>query len=423
VRPCDRAPAFVWVRQRFGGPVVDDVAAAVAEGLGSAEVALGERVRPGDTVAVAVGSRGITDLVAAVRATVATLGGAGARPFVVPAMGSHGGATAAGQEAILTALGVTEASVGCPVRSSMAVAPVADSPLGHPLVVDRLAAEADHVVLCNRIKPHTTFAGPVESGLAKMLVIGLGKAEGATTAHRASLEHGFTAMLAAAAPVLVERCRVLAGVALVERGDDRTAVVAVVPGDRIVEREPALLATARSLLPRLPFADADVLLVDRIGKDVSGTGIDTNVVGRKLAAPDPSLHIRHVVVRGLTEATGGNALGLGFADLCRRRVVERLDPVALRVNAVTAANLGAARVPLTAATDAELLDVALPLIGLRPPESARIQWIRDTAHLERVACSVTYLDDAAGRDDLEILGDPWALPLGPDGNLPDDAWE
>jgi len=192
-------------------------------------------------------------------------------------------------------------------------------------------------------------------------------------------------------------------VALVERGDDRTAVVAVVPGDRIVEREPALLATARSLLPRLPFADADVLLVDRIGKDVSGTGIDTNVVGRKLAAPDPSLHIRHVVVRGLTEATGGNALGLGFADLCRRRVVERLDPVALRVNAVTAANLGAARVPLTAATDAELLDVALPLIGLRPPESARIQWIRDTAHLERVACSVTYLDDAAGRDDLAAI--------------------
>lgn len=394
--------------------MVDDVAGAVRSGFAAVDVPAGA------SVAVAVGSRGITDLVPAVRATVDALRAAGAVPFVVPAMGSHGGATADGQAAMLASLGVTEAAAGCPVRSSMDVVDLGPSPLGHPLFADRLAAEADHLVLVNRVKPHTTFAGPVESGLLKMLAFGVGKHEGAALLHRASADHGFADVVLGAAPLLVERLGVLAGVALVERGDDRTAAVEVVPGGALAEREPALLALARELLPQLPFAEADLLLVDRIGKDVSGTGVDTNVVGRKAATGDGGVHVRFIAVRGLTTATAGNALGLGFADLCRTRVARGADPATMRVNALASTNLRAAMTPLAFDTDAELLDVALPLSGLRPPERARVQWIRDTRHLEVVACSAAYLDEARERPDLEVVGEPWALPLDRTGNLPDD---
>ncbi len=350
----------------------------------------------------------------------------GATPFLVPAMGSHGGATAEGQEAVLTGYGMTPEALGCEVRASMDVVDLGRSALGIPLLTDRAAHEADHLLVVNRVKPHTMFTGAVESGIAKMLVIGLGKHRGAATHHRAVTEHGWDAVLADVVPALVARTPLLGGVALVEGHDDRTALVAPVRADHLLDDEAPLLARARAWMPRLPFAEVDVLLVDRIGKDISGAGLDTNVVGRKDALHDhrrPStpaeVRVRVIAVRGLTEATHGNALGIGLAELCRSRVLDATDWEVTRTNALTAGDVAAAMVPVARATDAEVLATALPLIGLREPAQARVLWVRDTLHLDRVWASRALLDEAGDRPDLTVLGPPGPLPLDADGDLPD----
>jgi hypothetical protein len=415
-------PRLFRVRQRTRGPVVADVHAAVQEGL--AALRLGDRVRPGDSVAVAVGSRGIADIDVAVASTVRHLRDLDADVFVVPAMGSHGGGTAEGQRATLAERGVTEQSCGCPIRSDMATTEVGRAAAGFPLLVDRHAAAADHVVICNRIKPHTMFTGSVESGLVKMLMLGLGKQEGAATYHRAILDRGWEPVVQDAAPVLLHEAKVLAGVALVERADDRTARVAVLPPGRFLVDEPALLDDARARMAKLPFAELDLLLVDRIGKDVSGSGLDVNVVGRKGSPheprPDAGVRVRTIAVRGLTDATHGNALGIGLAELCRSRVLREMDVGATRLNALTAGDAPAAMAPLDYETDAELIEAGLRMIGLRAPQEARVCWIRDTLRLHEVLCSETLLADAQARDDLDVVTDPAPLPLGADGNLPDD---
>ena len=408
---------------RRESPVVADVPAAVGDALDALDLA--GRVRPGDTVALTGGSRGIADGVPALRAVVERVRSLGAEPFLVPAMGSHGGATAAGQRAVLAGYGMTPEALGCEVRASMDTVDLGPSPLGLPVLTDRLAHEADHLLVVNRVKPHTMFRGPVESGIAKMLVIGLGKHRGAAAAHRAVVDHGWGAVLADLVPVLAARTRLLGGVALVEGHDDRTALVAPVRGGHVLEDEAPLLERARGWMPRLPVAEVDVLLVDRIGKDISGAGLDTDVVGRK---HDPSpggdapeatdVRVRVVAVRGLSPGTHGNALGIGLADLCRQRVLDAADWAATRTNALTAGHPDAAKAPIALRTDGELLTTGLSLIGLRTPADARVLWIRDTLHLDRVWASRAVLDEAAGRDDLEVAGPVGPLPLGPDDDLP-----
>ncbi len=416
-----RLPEFFRLRQHFEGPRAEDVAAEVERGLSSLD--LGARVRPGESVAIGAGSRGIANLQAALGAIVAHLRGLGAEPFIVPAMGSHGGGTAEGQRRVLESYGITEAACGCPVRASMEVVRVAESKLGFPILTDRLASEADHVVVCNRVKPHTLFSGPVESGLLKMLVIGLGKAEGAALAHRAILEHGFAPVIESASAELLERGNVLAGVALDERGDDETALVEALAPEDFHAEEARLLDQARAWMPRLPFADVDLLLIDEIGKDVSGAGLDTNVVGRKVslhrADPEEPVRVRWIAVRGLTRSTHGNAVGLGSAEFCRSRVVREMDVAATRLNALTAGDLPAAMLPIDFETDREILAAALPLIGLRPPEEARILRIRNTLELVEVECSTVLQPEARRRPDLEILGEPHALAFDAEGNLDD----
>jgi hypothetical protein len=414
-------PDFFRVRQRFDGPRVEDVPAAAREALQS--LALGARVRRGETVAIAVGSRGIAHQTVVLAEIVRHLRSLGAQPFIVPAMGSHGGGTAEGQRRILSSYGVTEESCGCPIRASMEVVRVCDSKLGFPALFDRHAFEADHVVVCNRVKPHTLFAGPIESGLLKMLMIGLGKRDGAATYHSAILEHGFTAVLEDVGKELLERCRVLAGIALIERGDEETARIEALPPERFFSDEPRLLEMARSWMPRLPFPEVDLLLIDEIGKNVSGSGLDVNVVGRRSslhrAAPDQPTRVHFIAVRGLTEATLGNAVGLGVAEFCRSRVLRAMDSAATRLNALTAGDLTAAMLPLDYETDAEIFEAALPMIGLRPTEEARILWIRNTLRLQEVECSAVFFEEAGQRADLEVASGLRPLPFGRDGNLPD----
>lgn len=414
-------PEMVLVRQTVRGPEVTDVARAIEAELAALD--LGARTRPGQTVAVTAGSRGISNIVVATAAVVAHLRVLGLEPFVVPAMGSHGGATAEGQQAVLARAGITEEAVGCPVRATMDVVEVARSSYGYPLVIDRYAAAADHLVVVNRVKPHTHNVGPVESGLAKMLMVGLGKHEGAATYHRAFTDLGFATVLADALPRLLDRLPVLAGVALVERSDDRTARVAAMAAADLLRREAELLLEAGDLLPRLPVADVDLLLIDEMGKEISGTGFDTNVVGRKpslhTADPAAAARVRTIAVRGLTAATKGNAIGVGLAELCRSRVVRDMDLATTRVNALTAADLPAAMVPVHLETDREIVDAALAVNGLRPPAQARVVWIRNTLHTTLAACSVACLPELHDRADVEVLGAPWALPFDAAGNLPD----
>ncbi len=357
------------------------------------------------------------------RTVVTELRQLGAEPFLVPAMGSHGGATAEGQQQLLERYGITESFCGCPVRSSMETVVVCQADEGFPVHFDRLAYEADHVLVCGRVKPHTRFVGDVESGLMKMMLIGLGKHAGALIYHQAIQDYSFGQILRSVAREVVRRCHVLAGLAIVENAYDETAKIAAVAPADFEQRERELLMLAREWMPKLPFDQADLLLIDEIGKDVSGAGLDTNVVGRKYLdhAPreDELPQIRYLAVRGLSRATAGNATGLGLAEFCRSRVVREMDVHATRTNCLTGSHATAAMVPLDYETDREILDVALSVIGLTQRSAARVMWIENTLKVVEVECSEAYYDEARDRSDLEILTQPRKLPLGEDGNLPD----
>ncbi len=412
-------PKVFRLRQTFDAARVEDVPGEARRQLERLE--LGRKVQPGQSVAVAVGSRGIANLAVIIRAIAEHLKGLGAIPFIVPAMGSHGGGTADGQRRLLESYGLTEEFSGCPIRSSLETVVVGRAAEGFPVHFDRLAFDADHVLVCNRVKPHTAFCGPVESGLMKMLLLGLGKCEGAKVYHRAIQDFSFERIIRSAADEVLDRCRILAGLAVVENAYDQTARIEAVPPAEFEAREKELLVLARRLMPRLPFERVDVLLVDRIGKDLSGTGLDPNVVGRKFndhkALDDEWPKVRRIALRGLSEATHGNAHGWGMAEFCRSQLLREADFAATRLNGLTSGHIGAAMPPLDYETDREMLAAALGTIGLTELAEGKLLWIADTLHLAEVECSAAYLAEARERPDLEILTDLRELPFDAAGNL------
>jgi hypothetical protein len=414
-------PKSFRLRQSFDCPRVDDVAAEVHSQL--ARLDLAKKVRPGQSVAITVGSRGIANMAIITRAIVEHLKGLGAKPFIVPAMGSHGGATAEGQRQFVESYGVTEEFAGCPIRSNMETVVVGHAKEGFPVHFDRLAFEADHVLVCNRIKPHTDFTGPIESGLMKMLLIGLGNCNGATIYHRAIRDFTFDQIIRSVAGEVIRRCHILAGLALVENAYDQTAQIEAIEPEQFETREPELLVLAKRWMPRLPFRTVDVLLIDRIGKDISGMGLDPNVVGRKYndheAVEGEWPKVRRIALRGLTDATHGNAIGLGAAEFCRSRLLRQTDFAATRLNGLTSGHISAVLTPLDYETDREMLAAALGTIGLVEPPDAKLLWIADTLHVGEVECSAVYLDEARQRSDLEVLTELRDLPFDTAGNLPD----
>ncbi len=413
-------PQMFRVRQTFEGPRVEDVAAEVQAQLNRLKLA--EKVRPGQSVAITAGSRGIANIHVVIREIAQHFAEIGAKPFIVPAMGSHGGGTAEGQRKIIESYGITEEFCGCPIRSSMETVVVCNAAEGFPVHFDRHASEADHVVVCGRVKPHTGFVGDIESGLMKMMLIGLGKHEGAKIYHRAINDYDFGQIVRSVAREVLTRRNIVAGVAIVENGYDETALIEAVAPDQFEEREKPLLVLAKQWMPRLPFREADILIIDEIGKNISGSGMDTNVVGRKYhdheAAPDEWPKIKKIVVRSLTPETHGNATGIGIAEFCRTQLIRQMDVHATRTNCLTGGHAAAAMTPLDYETDRECLDAALPSIGLTPPPDVRLMWIRNTLDVVEVECSVRYLEEARTRDDLTILTDPRPLDLNRDGNLP-----
>ena len=413
-------PKMFRVRQKFEAPRVDDIPGTVKAEL--ARLELQKKVKPGQTVAITAGSRGIANIRHIIKAAVEHFQSIGAKPFIVPAMGSHGGGTAEGQRGILEGYGITEAFCGCPIKASMETIVVCQTAEGFPVHFDRHASEADHVLVCGRVKPHTDFVGDVESGLMKMMLIGLGKHEGAKVYHRAILDYSFPQIVRSVANRVMETCPILAGLAIVENGYDQTAKIAAVPADSMEARERELLVLAKKWMPKLPFDRCDILLIDELGKNISGAGVDTNVVGRKYryheAAPDEFPRVRRIVIRGLTEETHGNASGIGLFEFCTTRAMNAIDQRITRINCLTSGNVSACMMPVNFDTDREIIDAALPTIGLTEPPNAKILWIRNTLELAEVECSQAYWDEAKKRSDLEILGDLHELPFDAKGDLP-----
>lgn len=413
-------PAIFRARQVFDAPRVADVAAETQAQL--VRLALGERIRPGQSVAITAGSRGIASIKLITKAIVDHVKSLGAMPFIVPAMGSHGGGSAEGQLQVLASYGITAAFCGCPVRASMETVVVCQTDEGFEVHFDRHAFGADHVIVCNRIKPHTDFVGDVESGLMKMMLIGLGKHTGAKIYHRAIQDYSFGQIVRSVAGRVLASCRIVAGVAIVENGYDETARIEAIAPPDFEAREKELLILAKRLLPRLPFDGVHLLIIDEIGKNISGTGMDTNVVGRKFhvhrAAPDEVPKVKRILIRGLTEATHGNAAGIGLAEFCTRRAVEQTNVEATRINCLTAGHISAAMMPLDYPTDRTAMEAALPTVGMVEPAHTKIVWIHNTLELREVECSVAYWKDAQLRSDLEILSEPRPWPFDAAGNLP-----
>lgn len=408
-------PLMTAVRQHFPGAALPDPLQTLRQAWAGAAL----RVPPGARIAVAAGSRGIANVAALTRGVVDLLREAGARPFVLPAMGSHGGATAEGQIGVLAGYGITPESMGAPVESTMEVVQVGQLEDGTPVLINRLALEADGIVLINRVKPHTSFRGPFESGLMKMLTIGLGSHKGATLAHSQGAQ-GLARLIPAWGEVILQKAPVLLGVALVEDAYEHTALLEVLRPEQFASREPQLLVQARENMPRLLVRNLDLLIVEEMGKDISGTGMDTNVLGRMMLPgikepEEPG--VARIVVLGLSERTHGNANGMGMADIITRRLFDAVDFKATYANVFTTTFLNRAYVPVVMDTDRQAIEAALEVQRLADPAQARVARIRNTLELGNIQLSEALYREFQTHPQLEQTGPLQPMAFSSEGKL------
>ncbi|MEM7120462.1 MAG: lactate racemase domain-containing protein [Pseudomonadota bacterium] len=413
-------PTVVRVRQAIKADPLGDIDAAVSGGV--AKLDLASRTKPGDTVAVGCSSRGIANYGQVVASTVIALKEAGLKPFLFPAMGSHGAATAEGQRQVLIGQGIEPGALDVTIESSLDFDQIADlDDLGIPVLIDRHANGADHIVLINRVKSHTEFTHSFESGLMKMMAIGMGKEEGATLYHKAFMVHGYAPVIRAIADTILDSGKILFGVGIVEDGRAQTAAIDVLAADELVAGEEALLRQSKAFEPRLPLDDIDVLLIDEMGKDISGSGFDTKVVGRinmPLVTEDPETpRIKRIVVCDLTAASAGNADGVGSADFITKRLYDKIDIKALYVNAIAGSEPEHARIPMVMETAREATAAAAGSVGLVATDDLRLVRIRNTLRLEEIDVSTACLTDLAGKPDVTVMGEPGALDFGADDEL------
>lgn len=415
-------PKMYRIRQKVDPPVVTDVASAVRDEIHRLQ--LGPRVRPGARVAVTGGSRGVANIDTILRAVCDSLQELGTRPFIVPAMGSHGGATAEGQLKVLARYGVTPEAMDVPILSSMDTVEIGRMPWGFPVYVDKHAYEADHIVLVNRIKPHTNYRAHVESGLMKMLVIGLGKHQGAIVAHRASVDVGLPKAIPEVARFSLSKLPILFGLGTLENVRHQTAKVEAMLPEVLEETEARLLAEAWPLLGRIPFEFLHLLIVDEMGKEISGTGMDPNVLGRLYFFPNEepkSPRYIRILVRDLTEKTAGNAVGMGLADFTTRRLADKVNFQYTYTNALTGLSPMRSKLPIVFETDRDAIQGALKTIGLTEPPDAKVARIKNTLDLEYLCASDALLPEIKERDDLEIVSGPHPLAFSAQGDLVDGS--
>ena len=397
-------PQMARVRQAFEHHKIDDVAGAVTNEMGREDIKA--KVKPGAKIAVGVGSRGVANIDVAVKALIASLKELGADPFIFPAMGSHAGGTSEGQEALLAGYGVTEDKMGAPVRATMDTVVVAELEGGTKVHMDKYAHDADGVVLINRVKPHTSFRGEIESGIVKMMTIGMGKINGATSLHGNHPITEFGDALPRAAKAIMECQPFLFGIGMVEDAFDDTAIIQALPAETLFAEETKLQAKAKELMAKIYIEDIDVLVIDEIGKEISGAGADPNVIGNPGTPGFEVPRVKKIVILDLTEKTHGNAAGIGSAHVITHRLLRRVDFASTYANMVTATALEGARgpIPMKTAEDAVRLAVKT-LIGVEP-EDARIVRIRNTLSLGEIEVSEPILKDLQGDSRMEVLSQP-----------------
>jgi len=410
-------PKMYRIRQRFDDTRVNDIRATVRAELGRLAWSA---IQSGQRVAITAGSRGIADIAEVLAAIVEFLKSLDADPFLFPAMGSHGGATAAGQVAMLEQLGVTEASVNAPIVSSMETVEIGLTEDNVPVFMDKNALAADHIVVVNRIKSHTKFKAPIESGLMKMMAIGMGKLNGAEHYHKAAVEHTFFKIITAAARLVLTQTPVICAVAILENAYGQTAKIKALKAAEIESKEKDLLLLSKKMMAKLPFNEIDLLIIDEMGKDISGVGIDPNITGRNRdllgVFPHPA-EVKRLFVRDLTDRSKGNATGIGLADITTQKLVDKIDYAATYKNCITGISLEKAAVPMHFGSDREAIDVALGCIGPIPAAKSKIVRIKNTLRLDSTEVSEAYAAMIQQRPDLEIISGPDAMAFNGENNL------
>ena len=412
---------MVEIHQKIPSPKLNDFVSEIKKELEKAN--LKGKIRPGAEIAVTAGSRGIAHYPEILATVVDEVKRAGGKPFLIPAMGSHGGASSEGQVSLLKDHGITAESVGAPIRASMEVDFVGNLRNGSPVYVDRNALKADGIVIVGRVKPHTDFKGEIESGLMKMMVIGLGKQKGAEMIHRFKSE-GYHKLIPEAARLIMEKAPIILSLAVIENADHEIAVVKAVEPKDVEREELKLLEKAKALLPRLPFKKIDVLIVEEIGKEISGAGIDTNVVGRfwlpgEVDTLSPT--IGSIVVLDLSEDTHGNAIGMGLADLTTQRLVSKIDYPSTFVNALTSGHPLCVKTPVFLPTDRDAITIALQTCGTVDTKNARVVRIRNTLRLEKLWISESLLEEVKAdpklQKTLEVVDEPREMQFDVLGSL------
>ena len=403
-------------RQRFDAQRLDDPVAAVAVEL--QRMGMADQISDGQRIAITGGSRGIANIDSITRAVVDAVRSAGGDPFVMPAMGSHGGATAEGQKEVLASYGLGETAMGCPVEATMETDQIGKLEDDTPILVSRLALEADGVIVINRVKPHTSFRGVHESGVVKMMTIGLGCHRGATMAHAQGAD-GLSRLIPALGKAILEHLPVVAGVAIVENAYDETMLIEALRPNEFSSREPQLLEQARQSMPRIFAQGIDLLIVDEMGKEISGTGMDTNVIGRMMlpGVKEPDTPgVSRILVRRLSAKTHGNANGVGLADVIPKQLHDEIDFEATYANAFTSTFLNRAYVPIVKANDQEAISAMFEVLRIDNPAQARVARIRNTLDLEHVQLSQALARDTS-HPDLSQEGDFTEMAFDSDGAL------
>lgn len=412
-----KLPRMCRIRQKFVRDGIEDVAGHLREKLNSP--VFRDRIQSGMTVVLTGSSRQIRNMPLILRELVHFVEARGARPYIIPAMGSHGGATAEGQREILSSLGITEETCGCPIHSSMETVRVGELPNGDEVRMDKFAHDADAIIVVGRIKAHTAFRGPYESGLIKMMAIGMGKRTGADSLHQA----GFGEMgkrLPLYAKVVFDHCNVVFGVAPIENEFDQTCRLEVIPAEEIFEREPELLRYAKSRLPRILLPEADILVVHEIGKNFSGSGMDPNVTGT-FGTPFASggLKKQRVVILDISEESHGSFVGLGNADTTTKRAFEKLDTNATYFNMITSTVLGVGKIPMVMEDDKLAIQAAVKTLTQTDKNFIRMIYIKNTLFLEEIMVSEALLDEVKKCGNMEILEEPRPLRFDERGTLLD----
>ncbi|TDF96564.1 lactate racemase domain-containing protein [Paenibacillus piri] len=408
-------PQMVKIRQKFDGTKLDDLAGELERELQKPGTI--DRIKPGQQVAVAVGSRGVANIDLFTKITIDAIKKAGGHPFIVPCMGSHGGATAEGQKEVLHHLGVTEEAMGAPIRSSMEVVKLDQLPNGLPVYVDQIASTADAIVVINRVKPHTAFRGRIESGIMKMIAIGLGKQKGAEACHQLGFKY-MAENVPAMANIMIDKLPIVFGVAVVENAYDQTCRIEALPAEQIEAREEELLIEAKARLPKILFDQIDVLVIDYIGKNISGDGMDPNITGRY---PTPYAHggpdVSKMAVLDLTPETKGNANGVGTADFTTQKLVDQMDLHATVVNGLTSTVCAPTKIASTLDNDLYAIKAAVKTCNILDYTKCRLVRIKDTLHLGEIEISVNLLEEAKQHPDIEVLSEPYDLQFDSEGNL------